>query len=92
MARPAGIPNKATANARAAIGRFVDRNMDRLDSLSDQIEQDQGPQAAWKCIMDLVEYHVPKLARTEHVGEDGNAIRVEQIQRVIVDSSNPKDS
>jgi hypothetical protein len=72
----AGIPNKATANARAAIGRFVDRNMDRLDSLLDQIEQDQGPQAAWKCIMDLVEYHVPKLARTEHVGDGGGPVRV----------------
>jgi len=72
----AGIPNKATVNARAAIARFVDRNMDRLDVLLDQIEQDQGPQAAWKCIMDLVEYHVPKLARTEHVGDGGGPVMV----------------
>lgn len=72
----AGIPNKATSNARAAIARFVDRNMDRLDTLLDQIEADQGPAAAWKCIMDLVEYHVPKLARTEHVGDGGGPVRI----------------
>lgn len=74
--RPKGSVNAATLNARAAIGRFVDRNTERLDTLLDQIEADQGPQAAWKCIMDLIEYHVPKLARTEHVGDGGGPVRI----------------
>ncbi len=71
-----GCPNKSTANAKAAIARFVDRNMDRLDDLLDQIEKEQGPQAAWRCIMDLIEYHVPKLARTEHVGDGGGPVQI----------------
>jgi hypothetical protein len=71
-----GIPNKATTNARAAIGEFVDNNSRRLQRLLDKIERTEGPLAAWKCIMDLVEYHVPKLARLEHVGDKGGPIQM----------------
>lgn len=67
--RTPGVPNKATSNARAAIALFVDRNTGRLDSLLEKIEEEQGPQAAWKCIMDLIEYHVPKMQRVEHAGD-----------------------
>ena len=35
-----------------------------------------GPAAAWKCMMDVIEYHVPKLSRTEHTGADGGPIQV----------------
>lgn len=74
--RVKGVPNKSTANARAAIGAFVDKNAQRLQRLLDEIEADEGAQAAWNCIMDLIEYHVPKLGRTEHVGEDGGPLQV----------------
>jgi len=66
-----GIPNKATGNAREAIALFVDQNSERLNDLLSQIESTEGPKAAWNCIMDLIEYHVPKLARTELTGKDG---------------------
>lgn len=72
-----GTPNKSTANAKAAIGAFVDNNTARLQSLLDTIEEKQGAQAAWDCIMDLIEYHVPKLQRTEVTGLDGGALSVE---------------
>lgn len=71
MARPKGSPNKATANARQAIAAFVDKQTPRLNRLLEQIEQKDGPAAAFRCIMDTVEYHVPKLARTELTGKDG---------------------
>jgi hypothetical protein len=74
--RPPGAPNKATASARAAIGAFVDRNAERLDDLLDRIEETDGPKAAWDCIMSVVEYHVPKLARTELTGKDGAPITI----------------
>lgn len=74
--RSLGTPNKATTHAREAIAAFVDNNSGRLQSLLDQIEQTEGPKAAWECIIDLVEFHVPKLARTEHTGKDGGAIIV----------------
>lgn len=60
-----GIPNKATANAREAIARFVDGNADRLNGWLDEIEAKDGPKAAFACFTDLLEYHVPKLSRAE---------------------------
>ena len=32
--------------------------------------------AAWRCMTDVMEYHVPKLARTEHVGDGGGPVRI----------------
>jgi hypothetical protein len=69
--RPKGLPNKTTVLAREAISRFVDGNADRLQGWLDEIAADQGPAAAFKCFSDLLEYHVPKLARTEVTGADG---------------------
>ena len=66
--RPKGSPNKATANAREAIAAFVDGNAPRLAGWLDEIAADD-PAAAFRCFMDVVEYHVPKLARTEISGD-----------------------
>jgi hypothetical protein len=63
--RKAGAPNKATTNAREAIARLVDGNIDRLQGWLDEIAADEGARSAWGCFMDVVEYHIPKLARTE---------------------------
>lgn len=73
MGRPKGSPNKATADAREAIRLFVETNTPRLQGWLDQIASDprQGPAVAFKCAMDLMEYHIPKLARTELTGKDG---------------------
>ena len=77
--RPKGVPNKATKNAREAIARFVDGNSDRLQGWLDAVAQDpkQGPKAALDAFMGLLEYHVPKLARTEHVGDGGGPVVVQ---------------
>ena len=72
-----GIPNKATTNAREAIAAFVEGNSPRLNELLDQIEQENGPLAAFKCIMDVAEYHIPKLARTEHAGDKDNPVKID---------------
>ena len=69
--RPKGMANKTTIQAREAIARFVDGNADRLQGWLDEIAADQGSVAAFKCFSDLLEYHVPKLARTEVTGADG---------------------
>ncbi len=42
----------------------------------DEIEQRDGPLAAWRCLQDVIEYHIPKLARTEVTGEGGGAVRI----------------
>lgn len=74
--RPKGSPNKATANAREAIAALVDANAGRMQSWLDQIATDEGPMAAWRCMADVIEYHIPKLARTELTGKDGAALVV----------------
>ena len=83
----AGIPNKTTALAREAIARFVDGNADRLQGWLDDIAADpkQGPRAAFECFKDLLEYHVPKLARTEITGKDGQALQVHAVEWRVVD-------
>ena len=69
--RQAGTPNKSTQAAREAIARFVDGNSDKLQEWLEQIAKEKGPQAAFECFASMVEYHVPKLARTETTGKDG---------------------
>ena len=65
-------PPKASLAAREAIARFVDGNSERLQGWLDQIAERDGPRAAFQCVVDLIEFHVPKLARRELVGvEDG---------------------
>lgn len=65
--RPKGSTNRSTAMAREAIAQFVDGNSDRLQGWLDDIAADEkhGPKAALDAFMGLLEYHVPKLARTE---------------------------
>jgi hypothetical protein len=64
MGRPAGVPNKATINARLAIARFVDRNAFRLENWLEKIAK-ESPKQAFDCYMSVVEYHIPKLQRSE---------------------------
>lgn len=75
--RAKGTPNKVTSNAREAIARFVDGNAPRLQSWLDQIATNDGPAAAFKCFSDLLEYHVPKLSRTELSGDAKNPVKLE---------------
>ena len=74
-----GVPNKSTVAAREAIARFVDGNVERLQGWLDEIAADpkHGPVVAFKCVQEVMEYHIPKLARTELTGKDGGAIIVQ---------------
>ena len=79
-------PNKTTALAREAIATFVDGNAEKLQQWLDGIAEDpkHGPKAAFDCFMSVVEYHIPKLARTEHAGDKDNPVH-QRIEMVIVD-------
>jgi len=71
----AGKPNKATQAAREAIAQFVDNNAHRLEQWLDQVAQ-ENPEKAFYMFQSVVEYHVPKLARTEQqiTGADGGPV------------------
>lgn len=86
--RRKGIPNKATALAREAIAEFVDGNAHRLTRWLDQIA-DNDPKDAFNAFMSVVEYHIPKLARTENqnLGKDGQP--ADPIVKVEFVSQNP---
>ena len=65
-----GTPNKATAEARAAIAEFVDGNAHRLQTWLDAIAKND-PAKAFALFMSVIEYHVPKLSHVDaHTKED----------------------
>jgi hypothetical protein len=76
--RPLGSPNKATAKAREAFANFVDANSERMQEWLEAIASDpkHGPKVAFDCLLAVSEYHVPKLARTEVVGDDKAPVRM----------------
>jgi len=76
--RPPGVPNKSTALAREAIAKFVDGNSHKLQQWLDDIAMSEkhGPKVAFDCFMQVAEYHVPKLARTEHTSAEDAPIKV----------------
>jgi len=79
--RQAGTPNKATNEARQAIATFVDKNAHRLTEWLDAVANGDpthdikpNPAKAFDMFQTVVEYHIPKLARTEVVGDAENPV------------------
>ena len=88
--RVSGTPNKATSDARQAIASFVDGNAHRLTEWLDRVangivtEDHQtggekyivapNPAKAFDIFQSVVEYHIPKLARTELVGDPDSPV------------------
>ncbi len=62
--------NKSTALAREAIAQFVEMNTPRFNGWLDEIYKQHGAKAAFEAVSGLLEYHVPKLSRTEVTGKD----------------------
>lgn len=69
--RQKGTPNKSTEIAREAIGKLVDENVVKFSGWIEEIYNDKGAEAAMNAVTGLIEYHVPKLSRSElkHEGE-----------------------
>ena len=66
--RRKGTPNKATVEARTAISLFVDSNAHKLQEWLDAVAID-NPEKAFTLFQSVIEYHVPKISRTEITGE-----------------------
>lgn len=81
LGRPVGVPNKSTSMAREAIARFVEGNAHKMEEWLTAVaegKQDEktkkwlvspNPEKAFGMLQTVMEYHVPKLARTEVVGD-----------------------
>lgn len=70
--RPKGMPNKATSKVREAIAELLERNAYQMDKWLNEVA-DKDPYKALDLMQKLSEYHIPKLARTEVTGKDGEA-------------------
>lgn len=85
--RPKGVPNKSTTMAREAIANFVDGNAHKMQEWLEQVatgvknEDDKyivlpNPEKAFGMLQSVMEYHLPKLARTEHAGDEEQPVKV----------------
>lgn len=81
--RKKGVPNKATTTVREAIAKLADGHADRfigwLDAVADGDEvvgRPPDPKGAADLYLKAIEYHIPKLARSELTGKDGKEITI----------------
>ena len=63
-----GVPNRATRDVRAAIAEFAEANVGKLQAWLDAAAV-KDPGKAADLFVRVLEYHIPKLARTEINGE-----------------------
>jgi len=70
MGRAKGVPNKSTAAVREAIAKMAELNAPRFSNWLDQVAA-KSPEKACDIYLRAIEYHIPKLARTEVTGQDG---------------------
>jgi hypothetical protein len=87
VGRKAGAVNKSTAMAREAIAQFVDGNAHKmqewLEQVAEGVKNDEkkfvvlpNPERAFNMLQSVMEYHLPKLARTEHSGDADQPMKV----------------
>jgi hypothetical protein len=85
--RPKGSPNKSTAMAREAIAQFVEGNAHKMQEWLEQVaigvknDDDKfivlpNPEKAFGMLQSVMEYHLPKLARTEHTGDEDQPVKI----------------
>jgi hypothetical protein len=85
--RPKGVPNKSTAMAREAIAQFVEGNAHKMQEWLEQVaigvkNEDNkfivlpNPEKAFGMLQSVMEYHLPKLARTEHTGDEDQPVKI----------------
>ena len=85
--RPKGSPNKSTAMAREAIAQFVEGNAHKMQEWLEQVaigvknDDDKfivlpNPEKAFGMLQSVMEYHLPKLARTEHSGDEDQPVKI----------------
>lgn len=74
--RKKGTPNRVTKDVREAIARLAESTVDQVAVWLKAVAA-EDPAKALDLWLKMIEYHVPKLARTEMTGKDGGAIVTE---------------
>jgi hypothetical protein len=73
--RKPGTPNKDVADVRATIKLVAERKVLELETWLNRVAK-KDPDKAMSLYLNMLEYHVPKLQRTEVTGLDGSALEV----------------
>lgn len=71
--RKPGTPNKATEHAKSLFAAFHEANQGRVQGLWEAVAE-KDPALALRLFVDMAEFHVPKLARTE-LSADGSGLK-----------------
>lgn len=73
--RKKGTPNAITQDVRAAIAIFAERNVGKLEDWLNRVAN-KDPGKAADIFLRAIEYHVPKLGRTEIANARGETLQV----------------
>ena len=73
--RPKGAVNKSTVKIKEAFHNLLENNLDNISQWLAQVAA-KDPQKAIDLTLRLSEYVIPKLARQEIVGNDGQDLKV----------------
>ena len=76
--RPKGVPNRSTAAVREAIARMAEDNADKFAEWLTQVAA-ESPEKACDIYLKAIEYHIPKLARTEVTGADNGPLTIKVV-------------
>lgn len=83
--RQKGTPNRATADVRAMIARVAEGKAADFERWLDETarggeDRKPDPAKAAELYLKAIEYHIPKLARTEHTGAGGGPVAVQTVE------------
>ena len=68
--RKVGVGNKTTVEVRQAIALIAERNVENFETWLGEVAA-KDPYKASELFLKAIEYHIPKLARSETTGADG---------------------
>ena len=89
-----GVAHKATQRTRTAIASLIDQDFTLKDMqrLIAKVEKQEGAKAAFQCYTQLLDFTLPKLARVEHTGKDGEELSLKHILDNIGDTGSQRDT
>jgi hypothetical protein len=76
--RPKGVPNRSTAAVREAIARMAEDNAGRFAEWLEKVAK-ESPEKACDIYLKAIEYHIPKLARTEVTGAENGPLTIKVV-------------
>jgi hypothetical protein len=76
--RPPGTPNKSTAAVREAIARMAEDNAENFAEWLTKVAA-ESPEKACDIYLKAIEYHIPKLARTEVTGAENGPLTIKVV-------------